>query len=60
MPVYFITIIMEYPVGANFGTSKSILSLSYHFAAYFKVADQRSYGKIIARENSYEESKGKT
>ena len=50
---------MKYSVGVNFGISRSVLSLSYHFAAYFGVADQRSYGKIIVRRNSYEEKKRK-
>ena len=37
---YFLTVIIKHPEDANFGTYSSILFLSYHFAACFKVIDQ--------------------
>ena len=39
-PLYFLTVIMKYAEDANFGTYSSILFLSYHFAACFKVIDK--------------------
>ena len=48
---------MEQPLGTDSGTSRYIVSLSCHFAVYFKVADESPYGKVIVRDVLYEERK---